>query len=157
MREYRRSWLSGSRLYLRRSFLAAIYFADSASKAINYSPGQSVFRGEKFLLLCEVALGNIHERIASLRVGLPKEKDSVEGMRSWSAILRSFSNTMPIRQSIPVGSGRALTDMGFDNNGTRTGLGKNRLDREVELDGCPLATGEMIPYGAEDVTRNYNE
>lgn len=66
--------------------LAAIYFAEWAGEASGHRLFGVIESDEVFLLLCEVALGNVHEVSTKLVEHPPEGKDSIKGTSAWIAI-----------------------------------------------------------------------
>jgi predicted DNA-binding WGR domain protein len=84
-------------------FGKGIYFADMVSKSANYC-GANITNGEGYLLLCDVALGEIQEEKAAKAIKKPKkEKSSVKGL---GQIVPDDSDRQIIDDGIIVPSGK---------------------------------------------------
>lgn len=112
-----------------------------------------------YLLLCEVALGNMHECKSEILKELPTGKDSIKGTCNMSSSIRCLYERWVNQTKFPKSDFRQGCPACINSNNSFIceGVGKNRLTQREELDGCPLAMGPMQPYSDTTINLNYDE
>lgn len=86
-----------------------IYFTDMAFKSLQYTAGQN----SRFVLVCEVALGKVHETTRTdNNFKLPEGFDCVLGQGKRGPELEGAAScvTMPDGAAVPIGKAKVLRD-----------------------------------------------